>query len=86
MWILKESGCGREWKVRGQECVWLIAIDYHTVAGTAGVKCKGVSGHDIFELLFRPILHSLNKQSPFTLQTFSLQPYDPYNFTTYEWE
>ena len=21
--------------------VWLIAIDYHTVAGTAGVECKG---------------------------------------------
>ena len=25
----------------GQEHVWLIAIDYHTVAGTTGVECKG---------------------------------------------
>ena len=25
----------------GWECVWLIAIDYHTVAGTARVECKG---------------------------------------------
>ena len=25
----------------GQKHVWLIAIDYHTVAGTAGVECKG---------------------------------------------
>ena len=25
----------------GWECVWLIAIDYHTAAGTAGVECKG---------------------------------------------
>ena len=25
----------------GQECVQLIAIDYHTAAGTAGAECKG---------------------------------------------
>ena len=25
----------------GREHVWLIAIDYHTVAGTAGEECKG---------------------------------------------
>ena len=25
----------------GQKHVWLIAIDYHTVAGTAGAECKG---------------------------------------------
>ena len=25
----------------GQERVWLIAIDYHTVAGTARAECKG---------------------------------------------
>ena len=25
----------------GQEYVQLIAIDYHTVAGTAGTECKG---------------------------------------------
>ena len=25
----------------GQEHVWLIAIDYHTVAGTAGAECEG---------------------------------------------
>ena len=41
MRILKESGRGWEWKVGGREHVWLIAIDYHTVAGTAGVECKG---------------------------------------------
>ena len=25
----------------GRECVQLIAIDYHTAAGTAGAECKG---------------------------------------------
>ena len=61
MRIPKESGHGWEWKVGGRERVQLIAIDYHTVAGTARVEYKGVSGHDIFELLFQPILCSLNK-------------------------
>ena len=32
------AGSGRS---GGWEHVWLIAIDYHTVAGTAGVECKG---------------------------------------------
>ena len=32
------TGNGRS---RGRERVWLIAIDYHTVAGTAGAECKG---------------------------------------------
>ena len=41
MRIPKESGRGREQKVGGQECVWLIAINYHTVTGTARVGCKG---------------------------------------------
>ena len=31
----------RDERSGGQECVWLIAIDYHTVAGTAGAECKG---------------------------------------------
>ena len=25
----------------GRKCVWLIAIDYHTVTATAGAECKG---------------------------------------------
>ena len=25
----------------GWEHIWLIAIDYHTVTGTAGAECKG---------------------------------------------
>ena len=32
------TGNGRS---RGREHVQLIAIDYHTVAGTAGAECKG---------------------------------------------
>ena len=32
------AGNGR---LGGQERVQLIAIDYHTVAGTAGAECKG---------------------------------------------
>ena len=28
-------------KLGGQVHVWLIAIDYHTVAGTARIECKG---------------------------------------------
>ena len=28
-------------RLGGQECIWLIAIDYHTVTGTASVECKG---------------------------------------------
>ena len=28
-------------RLGGRECVQLIAIDYHTVAGTAGAECKG---------------------------------------------
>ena len=28
-------------RLGGQKRVWLIAIDYHMVAGTAGAECKG---------------------------------------------
>ena len=31
----------RNGRLGGRERVQLIAIDYHTVAGTAGVECKG---------------------------------------------
>ena len=41
MWILKESGCGWGWKVRGRKHVWLIAIDYHAATGTAGTGSRG---------------------------------------------
>ena len=41
MWILKESGHGWGQKVGGWECVWLIAIDYHAVTGTAGTGYRG---------------------------------------------
>ena len=41
MWILKESGHGQGWKVRGREHVWLIAIDYHAATGTAGMGYRG---------------------------------------------
>ena len=31
----------RNRRLGGWECIQLIAIDYHTVAGTARVECKG---------------------------------------------
>ena len=39
--ILKKSRCGQEQRVRGQECVWLIVINYHAATGTAGTGYKG---------------------------------------------
>ena len=38
LWNLDVTGNGRS---RGRERVQLIAIDYHTVAGTARAECKG---------------------------------------------
>ena len=39
--IPKESGCGQGQKVRGQEHIQLIAIDYHAATGTAGMGYRG---------------------------------------------
>ena len=38
VWIPKESRRGWEQRVKGQECVRLIAIDYHAATGTAGME------------------------------------------------
>ena len=42
-----------------------------------------MSGHDIFELLFRPIPHSLIENSP-PFHITDVLFYDPYDFMTYE--
>ena len=34
----------RDERSGGWEHVWLIAIDYHTAAGTAGAECKETEG------------------------------------------
>ena len=38
--IPKESGRDQERKIKGWKCIRLIAIDYRSATGTAGMRCR----------------------------------------------